>query len=95
MAFKVSQFLAIQFIPALISSSILHTLLQTTTITYPCQKNGNPVTLSRCRPPTVNTRSSLLVAMPSQRCHTLIAPYAFAHRPSLSPQSSSTFLAAR
>ncbi len=80
---------------ALTPSSILHTSLRTTIFTYPSQRSGNPVILSRCRPLTVNTPSSLLAGMPSQRCCTLIAPYAFAHHPSLSPQSSSTFLVAR
>ena len=81
MAFKVSRFLTIQFVLPLISSSILHTLLQTTTFTYPSQKSGNTVTLSRCRLPTVNTPSSLLAGTPPQGCCTLVAPYAFAHRP--------------
>lgn len=51
--------------------------------------------LSRCRLLTVNTPSSLLMGMPPGRCHTLITPYASAHRPSPSPLSSFSFLVAR
>ena len=95
MAFKVSLFLPFNLFVALIFFSIFHTLLQTTTFIYPSQRSGNTVIFSPCRPLTVITPSPLLAGMPSRRCCTLVAPYAFARRPSLSPQSSSTFLVAR